>query len=95
MTLQCGLAIASMSAPQLELITARWRMDLEDAYGWLAVPAKILEVCENVLSDIGVPVGPWLAQSIVLMVAAAGPGVPARSHDAYADGTVAHEIRPF
>ena len=71
MTLQCGLAIASMSAPQLELITARWRMDLEDAYGWLAVPAKILEVCENVLSDIGVPVGPWLAQSIVLMVAAA------------------------
>ena len=45
-------------------------MDLDDAYGWLAVPAKLLVRVEETLSQIGVPVSPWVAQSIVFVAAA-------------------------
>lgn len=41
-------------------------MTLDDAYGWIAAPLKVLELVEETLNGVGIPVGPFGAQCIVL-----------------------------
>lgn len=42
-------------------------MTLDEAYGWSAAPVRLLANVETAMANIGVPVGPEMAQAIVLI----------------------------
>lgn len=51
-------------------MTAVAPMTLDEAYGWVAAPARLLGTVESVMAAIGVPVSSGMAQLLVLMAGA-------------------------